>query len=90
VLTGLLFILAQLALSWIIRIVNPGLAFGAAGALVVILLWVNIASLILLFGAEFIRVYAMRFGSRVKPKDYAEPVTAEARAAQGIPVKAAG
>ena len=87
ILTALLFIAAQVALSVIIRIVNPGLAFGAAGALVVILIWVDLASLILLFGAEFIRVYSLRFGSRVKPKDYAEAITAEARAAQGIPVK---
>lgn len=87
ILTAVLFIAAQVALSVIIRIVNPGLAFGAAGALVVILIWVDLASLILLFGAEFIRIYTMRFGSRVKPKEYAEAITAEARATQGIPLK---
>jgi membrane protein len=86
-LTALLFIAAQAALSVMIRIVNPGLAFGAAGALVIILIWVDLASLILLFGAEFIRVYSLRFGSRIQPKEYAEAITAEARAAQGIPVK---
>ncbi len=87
ILTALLFIAAQVGLSVMIRIVNPGLAFGAAGALVVVLMWVDLASLILLFGAEFIRVYSLRFGSHVKPKEYAEAVTADARAAQGIPVK---
>lgn len=61
----MLFIAAQVMLSVIIRFVNPGLAFGAAGALVVILMWVDLVSLILLFGAEFIRVYTMRFGSLV-------------------------
>jgi membrane protein len=87
VLTALLFTMAQIALSVIIRHVNPGLAFGVAGGLVVILMWVNLASLILLFGAEFIRVYSMRFGSRVKPKAYAEALTKEAKAVQGIPAK---
>lgn len=87
ILTALLFATAQAALGLIIRLVNPGLAFGAAGALVVILLWVNLVSLILLFGAEFIRVYSMRFGSRAEPKAYAEELTAEARAVQGMPAK---
>ena len=87
ILTALLFAVAQVALSVIIRLVNPGLAFGAAGALVVILVWVDLVSLILLFGAEFIRVYSRRFGSRAQPKAYAEALTAEARAAQGIPAK---
>jgi membrane protein len=87
ILTALLFAVAQVALGVIIRLVNPGLAFGAAGALVVILVWVNLASLILLFGAEFIRVYSMRFGSRAQPKAYAEAPTREVRAAQGMRAK---
>jgi membrane protein len=87
ILTALLFTMAQVALSVIIRLANPGLAFGVAGGLVVILVWVDLASLILLFGAEFIRVYSMRFGSRAKPKEYAEALTTEARAIQGIPAK---
>lgn len=85
ILTALLFIVAQVALSVIIRLVNPGLAFGAAGALVVILVWINLVSLILLFGAEFTCVYSRRFGSRAEPKTYAEALTPEARAAQGMP-----
>jgi membrane protein len=87
VLTALLFTMAQVALSVIIRHVNPGMAFGVAGGLVVILIWFDLASLILLFGAEFIRVYSMRFGSRAKPKAYAEALTKEAKAVQGIPAK---
>ena len=87
ILTALLFIVAQVVLGWIVRLINPGLAFGAAGALVIILVWVNLASLILLFGAEFIRVYAFRFGSRAQPKEYAEALTTEAKATQGMPVK---
>ena len=85
VLTALLFTVAQVALSVIIRLANPGLAFGAAGALVVILVWINLVSLILLFGAEFTCVYSRRFGSRAQPKPYAEALTPEARAAQGMP-----
>ncbi|MGZ5976491.1 MAG: hypothetical protein ACXWNX_03340, partial [Isosphaeraceae bacterium] len=39
----------------------------------------------LFFGAEFTQVYANRYGSRIEPAADAEPVTAEARAQQGIP-----
>ena len=87
VLTALLFAVAQVTLSVIIRLANPGLAFGAAGALVIILVWVDLASLILLFGAEFVRVYSRRIGSRAQPKEYAEALTAEARAVEGMPAK---
>jgi membrane protein len=87
ILTALLFAVAQVAIAVVLRLINPGLAFGAAGALVVILVWVDLVSLILLFGAEFIRVYSRRFGSRAQPKAYAEVLTVEARAVQGMPVK---
>jgi len=86
-LTSVLFTVAQAVLSVVIRLVNPGLAFGAAGALVVILIWVNVVSLILLFGAEFIRVYSKRFGSHVQPKEFAKALTLEAKATQGMPAK---
>ena len=46
-------------------------AYGAAGSLLVLLLWVYYSSMILLFGAEFTRVYAEKHGSRigVEPHD---------------------
>ncbi len=45
--------------------------FGAAGALVILLLWVYYSAQILFFGAEFTQVQARRRGSRVKPAPYA-------------------
>ena len=42
-------------------------AFGAAGSLVVILIWIYYSSQILFFGAEFTQVYAYRSGSKVQP-----------------------
>jgi membrane protein len=59
--------------------------YGAAGSLVVILLWVYYSSQILLFGAEFTYVYANRDGKPLVLKETAEPVTEEARARQGMP-----
>ena len=43
---------------------SMGSAYGPAGSLVLILVWVYYASLVLLFGAEFTAVYAHRHGSR--------------------------
>ncbi len=39
-------------------------AYGAAGSIVAILLWVYYSSMIFLFGAEFTQVYAKRYGSK--------------------------
>lgn len=45
--------------------------YGAAGSLVLVLLWVYYSALIFLFGAEFTQVYASRHGSRIRPNKYA-------------------
>ena len=65
-------------------------AYGAAGSLVVLLLWIYYSSQILFFGAEFTKVYAQKFGSRIVPEPDAVAVTAEARAEQGMPTPAGG
>ncbi len=85
ILTGLLFTVAQATLGVALRLINPGLAFGGAGALVVILVWVDLVSLILLFGAEFIHVCSRRFGSRAQLKPNTEKLTVETRIVQGMP-----
>ncbi len=59
-------------------------AYGAAGSLVVVLLWVYYSSQIFLFGAEFTYVYANESGKPLRPKANAELVTEEARARQGL------
>jgi membrane protein len=63
-------------------------AFGAAGSLVVILLWVYYSSQILLFGAEFTQVYANRKGKPIVATANAEPIPDEEGAPQRAPGKA--
>lgn len=46
-------------------------AYGAAGSLVVLLVWVYYSALISFFGAEFTQVYTRRYGSGIRPKKYA-------------------
>jgi membrane protein len=60
-------------------------SYGAAGSVLVILLWIYYSAIILLFGAEFTQVYALKRGHKFEPSKYAVPVTQEARAQEGIP-----
>lgn len=82
--TSLLFSIGKTALG--IYLGNSGVlsTYGAAGSLIIILLWVFYSAQILLFGAEFTQVYAMRYGSRILPSANAVAVTPEARAQQGL------
>jgi membrane protein len=56
-------------------------AYGAAGSLITVLLWVYYSSLIFFLGAEFTQVYATQYGSGVAPSEHAEAISA-AREAQ--------
>ncbi len=63
--------LGRYGISLYIEKVGPGSTYGAAGSLIVILVWVYYAAAILYFGAEFTQVYAEKFGGRIEPASYA-------------------
>lgn len=67
--TALLFSLGKTVIG--IYLGNSGVAsaFGAAGSLVLLLLWIYYSAQILFFGAEFTQVYANKFGSKILPED---------------------
>ena len=46
-------------------------SYGAAGSMMILLLWVYYSCQILLYGAEFTRVYALRHGARPAPEPFA-------------------
>jgi membrane protein len=85
VVTSFLFNVGKLVIGLYLGHASVGSAYGAAGSLVVFVLWVYYSGMILFFGAEFTKVYANRFGSRIQPAANAVPVTDEARAEQGLP-----
>ena len=70
-LTACLFVLGKLLLSLYFAHMEPGSTYGAAGTIVLILLWVSYSCLILFFGAEFTYVYANRYGHGILPSDVA-------------------
>jgi membrane protein len=69
--TTLLFMLGKFAITFYIGSSNVGSTYGAAGSLVVVLLWVYYSSVILYFGAEFTKAYAANYGSHIEPNQYA-------------------
>lgn len=82
--TALLFTIGKSLLGIYLGRQTFGSTYGAAGSILIILLWVYYSAQILLFGAEFTQVYAKRYG-RIVASKHALPLTAEMRAQQGIP-----
>lgn len=82
--TALLFILGKYLIGQYLGRTSWASTYGASGSIVVILLWVYYSSQILFFGAKFTQVYASRYGRPLVAEDRAEPMTAEARARQGM------
>jgi membrane protein len=71
IVTAILFMIGRFAISFYIGKSDIGSTYGAAGSLVVLLVWVYYSSLILYFGAEFSKAYAIRYGSGIHPRNYA-------------------
>ena len=69
--TACLFLLGRFLIGLYIEKSNTGLAYGAAGSLIVILVWVYYTAAILYIGAEFTRVYSDFMGFKIEPADYA-------------------
>ena len=70
VFTAILFMLARFGITIYIGKSDLGSSYGAAGSLVVLLLWIYFSSMILYFGAEFTKFYAIKFGSEIRPNEY--------------------
>lgn len=66
--TSVLFSLGKAAIGIYLGNSAVTSAFGAAGSLVLLLLWIYYSAQILFFGAEFTQVYANQYGSKISPK----------------------
>ncbi|MDN3587106.1 YihY/virulence factor BrkB family protein [Pedobacter aquatilis] len=71
IVTAILFMIGKFAISIYIGQSNVGSTYGAAGSLVILLLWTYYSSIILYFGAEFTKAYAIAYGSEIHPSHYA-------------------
>ena len=79
VVTSLLFSLGKTGLAFYFGKAEPGSGYGAAGSIILILLWVSYSSMILFFGAEFTKTYADYYTGDVPPKENAEKEKITAR-----------
>lgn len=78
ILTALLFTLGKSVIAWYLGRSGPESSFGAAGAVIIILLWVYYVTCILFLGAEFTKVWRRRYGGKVEPDKFgmfADPLT---------------
>ncbi len=66
--TGVLFVVGKYLIGLYIGQSNPGQAYGAAGSLIVMLLWIYYSALIVLFGAEFTETWAVERGEGIEPE----------------------
>ncbi len=69
--TAILFMLGKFGISFYIGKSNAGSTYGAAGSLVILLLWIYYSSIILYLGAEFTKAYAVKYGANIHPSEYA-------------------
>ena len=85
--TAILFTIGRYLIGLYIEKVGPGSAYGAAGSLIIILVWVYYTSAILYFGAEFTQVYAECYGGKITPAPYAVHIvkTEEEREVSELP-----
>lgn len=69
--TAVLFMIGRFLIGIYISTTGTGSTYGAAGSLIVILVWVYYTAAILYFGAEFTQSYAEFYGIKIAPADYA-------------------
>jgi membrane protein len=69
--TAILFMIGKLLISLYITKSDIGNTYGAAGSLVILIVWVYYSAMILYFGAEFTKSYALQKGIRIVPTEYA-------------------
>lgn len=71
-LTTILFTLGKFLLSLYFGTAKPTSAFGAAGTVILIMMWINYSCMLVFFGAEFTKIYAYKRGFKIIPSKHAK------------------
>jgi membrane protein len=69
--TTLLFLLGNFFISFYLSISNIGSVYGAAGSLIILLVWIYYSAQIVMYGAEFTKIFAIRYGGGIVPRNQA-------------------
>ncbi len=75
--TAVFFTLGKLGIGYYLGKSNLSSVYGAAGSIIIIMLWVYYSSIILYLGAEFTKVYAKLYGGKIFPNEYATWIKTE-------------
>lgn len=75
--TAIFFTLGKLAIGFYLGKSNLTTLYGAAGSIIIIMVWVYYSSIILYLGAEFTKVHAKLYGGKIYPNDFAEWIKIE-------------
>lgn len=75
--TAILFTLGKIAIGWYLGRSNLATIYGAAGSVIIIMVWTYYSSVILYLGAECTKVYATQYGTKIQPSDYSEWIIIE-------------
>ena len=70
-LTAVLFLTGKFLIGYYIGRSNLGITYGTAASIIILLTWVYYSAMILYYGAEFTKMYALQTGSGIKPKQTA-------------------
>lgn len=70
VITAILFTLGKLGIGYYLGRSDMATIYGAAGSVIIIMLWAYYSSVILYLGAEFTKVYANEHGTKIQPSEY--------------------
>jgi membrane protein len=72
--TGLLFLAGKFGLGIYFGKAKPASVYGAAGSIILLMLWVSYSCMIVFFGAEFTKQFAMYYKHKIEPKRGAEMI----------------
>jgi len=88
--TAVLFALGKYAVGFYLGRSSVGSAYGAAGSLIILLVWAFYSALIFFFGAEWTQVWARAHGRGIQPNRFADPIDESGGAASGAALAGAG
>jgi membrane protein len=66
--TTALFLIGRRLLAFFLSLTDTGSIYGAAGSIIIMLIWIYFSAQILLYGAEFTWLFALRYGRPIRPK----------------------
>lgn len=75
--TAVLFMIGKFAIGFYLGSSTTASVYGAAGSVIIILVWVYYSAIILYFGAEFTKVYAKSYGGNIYPNEYSVEIKKE-------------